>query len=166
MPPRTRQRSASAATSAPTVFDLLSDDLLHAVSELVPSEDLLPTALACRRMRDACIQRATRERAEGGPLWMTRITSSEQRVHWALAMGAAPPTSKWCTAVARRGDLVMLKWLRAFGAPWSNNTVLAAAQHGHVEVLEYEYAQGLPLDVLNFNGSSPCLLYTSDAADE
>ena len=32
-----------AAASAPTVFERLSDDLLPAVAELVPSEDLLPT---------------------------------------------------------------------------------------------------------------------------
>ena len=154
MPPRTRQRSASAATSAPTVclFDRLSDDLLHAITELIPSEDLLPTALACRRMRDACIQRATHERKQGGPLWMTRITSSEQRVHWAVAMGAASPTSKWCAAVAERGDLIMLKWLRAFGAPWDDDTVAAAAGHGHLEVLKYAHEQGLPLDAPDEDG--------------
>ena len=146
MPPRTRQRSASAATSAPTVFDLLSDDLLHAVSELVPSKDLLPAALACRRMRDACIQRATREREPDDPLWITSITISTHRVHWALAMGAAPPTTTWCEDVAERGDLVMLKWLRAYGAPWDNETVLAAAEFGHLNVLEYAHGQGLPLD--------------------
>ena len=106
--PRTRRSARRDAASAPTVFDRLSDDLLHAVTELVPSEDLLPTALACRRMRDACIQCAMHEREQGGPLWMTRITSSEQRVHWALANGAAPPNSKWCEAVAERGDVVLL----------------------------------------------------------
>ena len=149
---RTRRSARRDAASSPTVFDRLSDDLLYAVAELVPSEDLLPTALTCVRMHDACIQRARLERAEGDPLWVTSITTSEQRVHWAVAMGAAPPTSKWCAAVAERGDLVMLKWLRAFGAPWDDDTVAAAAGHGHLEVLKYAHEQGLPLDAPDEDG--------------
>jgi len=58
------------------------------------------------------------------------------------------PHPKWssslCATAARRGDLEMLKWLRARGSFWDIWTVGEAQMHGHAHVLEWLADQDPP----------------------
>jgi hypothetical protein len=40
----------------------------------------------------------------------------------------------------------MVQWLRDNGCPWDTNTCLAAARHGHLEVLQWARSNGCPWD--------------------
>ena len=121
---------------------LLCDDLLKAVVDMLPSDDLLPAALSYRRMGRACILCVHRG-AKAGPRWITCITASVPRVKWALDMGYEP-SEAWCKAAAARGDLVTLQWLRAYGAPWGGATFVAATERGHLHILEYLHEHRCP----------------------
>ena len=112
---------------------LLFDELLKAVVDLLPSDDLLPTALSYRRMGRACVLRAHRG-AKGGPRWITAATTTLARTIWAVdAMDAMIPSS-WCAALAKRGDETLLCHLLS-GIRWDppdllDATVCAAAAAG------------------------------------
>ena len=43
---------------------------------------------------------------------------------------------------AENGHLEVLKWARAKGCPWDDNTCAWAALNGHFEVLEWAEANG------------------------
>ena len=47
---------------------------------------------------------------------------------------------------AAKGQLEVLKWLRANGCPWDEQTCASAAQAGHLEVLQWARANGCPWD--------------------
>ena len=49
-------------------------------------------------------------------------------------------------AVAYRGHLEVLKWLRSEGCPWNWWTCWAAAKGGHLEVLKWLRSEGCPWD--------------------
>jgi hypothetical protein len=42
------------------------------------------------------------------------------------------------------GHLETLRWLRAIGAPWNEDTCYWAVEHGHLEVLHWALANGCP----------------------
>jgi hypothetical protein len=90
----------------------LSEDALSALVAAVPSDDLLPTGLTCKKLADVCGARADRERSNGKPRWITSIMFSVARVKWAIANGASP-TVNWCRAAAARGDLSCQLWIEA-----------------------------------------------------
>lgn len=118
---------------------------LRLVVRFVPSGDLLPVALACRALAQACTARASLERQQGKTPWMTSITASVSRIRWAMTEWVPPePTVKWCAAACARGDLEVLRWLRAHDVPWDSTAFEAAAEHGHVEVLEVLHGQRCP----------------------
>jgi len=47
---------------------------------------------------------------------------------------------------AKRGNLIMLKWARAKGAPWNVKVCTKAAREGNLEVLKWAKANGCPWD--------------------
>ena len=51
-----------------------------------------------------------------------------------------------CGMAACRGDLNMLKWLRANGCLWDRFTCTSAASNGHFEILKWARANGCPWD--------------------
>ncbi len=51
-----------------------------------------------------------------------------------------------CLAAATHGHLAALKWARAEGAYWGDNTFAAAAQGGHRHILQYMIQQKAPHD--------------------
>ena len=58
--------------------------------------------------------------------------------------------SKWdedtCTYAAKGGHLEMLKWARENDCPWDKGTCWRAAKHGHLEVLKWARENGCPWD--------------------
>lgn len=64
---------------------------------------------------------------------------------WAREQGC-PWDSSTCSAAARSGNLGMLQWLREDenDCPWDEDTCLSAAKGGFVEVLKYAYENGCP----------------------
>ena len=51
-----------------------------------------------------------------------------------------------CERAARYGHLEVLKWARANGCPWDEDTCFFAAQGGHLEVLQWARANGCRWD--------------------
>ena len=76
--------------------------------------------------------------------------ASVARVEWARSLSE----EEWercivpclCDGAAGRGDLEMLKWLRAKGCPWDVKACRSAAKSGHLEVLKWLRAEGCPWD--------------------
>ena len=51
-----------------------------------------------------------------------------------------------CTLAARTGHTQIIKWLRARGFEWSEDTCAAAVERGHTETLQWLISQGCPVD--------------------
>ena len=49
-----------------------------------------------------------------------------------------------CKCAAKNGHLEVLKWARAKGYPWDEQTCAEAAKNGHLEVLQWARANGCP----------------------
>ena len=66
-----------------------------------------------------------------------------EMLKWLRAKGC--PWDKWtCANAAKGGHLEMLKWLRDNGCLWSAGACASAAFRGHLEVLEWLRAAGCP----------------------
>ena len=59
-----------------------------------------------------------------------------------------------CQGAAKGGDLSILQWLRANGAPWDESTCSAAAEGGHLHVLQWARANGCPWDKMTCAGAA------------
>ena len=51
-----------------------------------------------------------------------------------------------CAFAASNGHLTVLQWMRANGCPWNEYTCELAAKHGHLDVLQWARANGCPWD--------------------
>jgi hypothetical protein len=49
-----------------------------------------------------------------------------------------------CEAIARHGNINILRWARKHGCPWNSNTCSAAGRNGHLQVLKWVRTQGCP----------------------
>ena len=140
----------------------LPPELLEAVARRVAPEDRFCFRLVCRGWAEAG---GSREGGGGGkqggwqalPAWLrTRSTpraaaASEARVEWARSCVSDGEWERYmwprlCNGAAGRGDLEMLKWLRAKGCPWDKWTCANAAKGGHLEMLKWLRAEGCPWD--------------------
>ena len=65
---------------------------------------------------------------------------------WLRANGC-PWDEKTCASAAQAGHLEVLQWARANDCPWDKWTCAAAAEGGHLEVLQWLRANGCPWDV-------------------
>ena len=68
-------------------------------------------------------------------------------LRWARARGCGWD-EETCAAAAKGGHLEVLKWLREHGCPWNASTCARAAEGGHMEVLRWARANGCPEYVL------------------
>lgn len=123
----------------------VNDDALAVTVSWIPVGDLLPTALACKRLRDMCTSRASlkhqtiwdkKAQIRVAVRWKTYAATSVNRAKWAIAMGATPQ-AEWCAKAANQGDLGLLQWLRLVGAPWNGSAYVEAARNGHMHVLNF-----------------------------
>ena len=74
---------------------------------------------------------------------------------------------RFCTRMARNGDLELLQFLRVSGCPWDEWTCSVAAHNGHLECLKYAHENGCPWDEMTcaynaHNGQLECLKYVHE----
>lgn len=55
-----------------------------------------------------------------------------------------------CAHAAKKGNLVLLKWLRSQGCPWCSWTATSAVGKGHLRVLKWAVENGCPVDWLTW----------------
>ena len=106
----------------------INADCLTAVVEAVDPGDMLPLALTCVTLRDACVLRADAIRVDGAPRWVTDAASSVARVKWATGVMSATPTIQWCRAAAKHGNKTLLIYLRSWFQLPLDSTVMASGR--------------------------------------
>ena len=126
----------------------LPPDELMCIMKLLPAEDRLTAALACKPMRDECISLADDERGLD-KRWITAGTSSFARLKWAVEVMGATPDIMWCCAAAERGDEMMVCYIHyGLEVAWGDDVCAAAASGGHVDLLKWLHSKGCPWDEL------------------
>ena len=127
---------------------------LRLVTDAVHEDDALCLALTCRALRDALWARfpvRPTSDAHAGARVRTRdasVVGTVGRLAWVRRgldrpwPGTRPgwqPNSTWqiCARTARYGALASLQWARANGCDWNEATCSAAAEGGHLEVLQW-----------------------------
>ena len=80
---------------------------------------------------------------------MLAVGASVARVEWARSCASEEDWEQnfqgyLCEKAAARGDVEVLKWLRAEGCPWGETVCANAADGGHLEVLKWLWAEGCP----------------------
>ena len=71
---------------------------------------------------------------------------------WLRANGC-PWDEKTCASAAQAGHLEVLQWARANGCPWDAQTCSRAAWSGHLEIMQWARANGCPWDVNTHNAA-------------
>jgi len=61
-----------------------------------------------------------------------------------MGLRGTPLNANTCSAAAEGGHLEVLQWARANGCPWNELTCTWAAKGGHLEVLQWACANGYP----------------------
>ena len=84
-------------------------------------------------------------------------------ISWAFSK-ARGQRQIFCEAMARNGNLELLKSLRLQGCSWNVNTCYGAAENGHLECLKYAHENGCPWNgytasMAAENGHLKCLKY-------
>ena len=64
-------------------------------------------------------------------------------ISWALEK-CSEKKERFCTEMARKGDLELLQFLYEKGCPWDTLTCSWAAEYGHLECLRYAVENGCP----------------------
>ena len=64
-------------------------------------------------------------------------------ISWALEK-CSEKKERFCTEMARKGDLELLQFLHEKGCPWDTLTCSWAAEYGHLECLRYAVENGCP----------------------
>jgi hypothetical protein len=86
------------------------------------------------------------------PLW-TSALRHHRRAHPATtgtttggsrSTAAVVGLKEFCWLLAHEGRLTVLKWARANGCPWDEQTCSYGAGGGHLEVLQWARANGCP----------------------
>ena len=158
---RTRTTARAAAASVARDWGAgLPPELLEAVARRVAPEDRFCFRLVCRGWAEAGGGAAGGGGGkQGGERVLpdgrrTRTTArsaaaSLARVEWARSCASYSEWERYivphlCGEAAGRGDLEVLKWLRAEGCPWDEAACRFAAFGGHLEVLKWLQAEGCP----------------------
>jgi hypothetical protein len=150
----------------------LSDDVVtaHVLGRIKDPTDLAELRAVSRAMRDAVA--ATGHRVRGvevkaavrlGYLSTLKHLHRQGRLH----VNSEGSLQKCFTGkiheieatvlhqeAAAKGQLEVLKWLRANGCPWDEKTCASAAQAGHLEVLQWARANGCPWDANTCAGAA------------
>jgi len=112
----------------------LNADALSAVVDAVESSDLLPLALSCKTLLDACVVRAEKTG------WWTKATSSVGRLMWAVDDMHATPKESWFYTAVDDGCLsVFLQLMTQYSSiPYKLETfTLLAVRSGHLDILQW-----------------------------
>ena len=72
-----------------------------------------------------------------------RDFSTKLTLTWALET-CSENKERFCTEMARKGDLELLQFLHEKGCPWDEATCSYAALNGHLECLRYAHENGCP----------------------
>eukprot|EP00797_Seminavis_robusta_P010078 Sro173_g076240.2 (279) ;mRNA; r:28935-29771 len=56
----------------------------------------------------------------------------------------APGHAHVCTAIAKIGNITVMRWARQKGFPWNEQTCARAAEYGHLEMLQWSRENGCP----------------------
>ena len=129
----------------------------------MPAGDRLWFRLACRSWAAVGVEiaRAAGDRLPRGKVTRTRgaaaaASVARAKMVFALARKDGQEGSEWetvekfetgiCRYAAGGGHLAVLQWARAEGLPWDERTTECAAANGHLAVLQWVRAQGCPSD--------------------
>lgn len=123
----------------------LPTDLLRLILSYVARYPLshINARFVCRRFRDLLLpplSQKTRQQARYFCHFAARH-GYLNLIKWARANGC-PWDENTCYRAAEGGHLEMLIWARANGCPWDERTCSSAANGGHLEVLQWARANG------------------------
>ena len=122
-------------------FSLPREIKLHII-KFVPNQYLIPLNATCRDFRRlVCTQIKKKDSVD---YCSNAAALGELKLlQWARANGA-PWNERTCAYAARGGHLEVLQWARANGAPWDKRICAYAAKGGHFELLQWARANGAP----------------------
>lgn len=123
--------------------DVLTRPILPFVSCKFAAASLLR-----RRLARASSDRRCTHRGDCREIYVYALVKAHRPslLIWAHTFGALPLPTDTCQAVAVRGDLPTLWWVRAQGCPWDSDTCAYAARYGYLALLQWSRAQGCPWD--------------------
>ena len=120
----------------------LPDEIKLQIIKFVPNQYLIPLNATCRDFHRLVCTQIKKEDSVDYCLKVAAL-GELKLLQWARANGA--PWNVWtCTYAAEGGHLEVLQWARANGAPWDERTCANAAKGGHLEVLQWAKANGAP----------------------
>ena len=70
---------------------------------------------------------------------------TKSTISWALEK-CSEKKERFCTKMARNGNVELLQFLHEKGCPWDARTCSYAAKNGHLECLKYAHENGCPWD--------------------
>ncbi|CAB9526936.1 expressed unknown protein [Seminavis robusta] len=88
--------------------------------------------------------------AESTDTLYSETFSNEQRAEFWLKDNSnhkSPARAHVCTAIAKIGNLTVMKWARQKGFPWNEKTCAGAAKNGHLKMLQWLRENGCPWNV-------------------
>ena len=91
---------------------------------------------------------------------------TKSTISWALEK-CSDKKERFCTKMARNGNVELLQFLRGKECPWDSWTCHYAALNGHLECLQYAHENGCPWDETTckyaaLNGHLECLKYAHE----
>jgi hypothetical protein len=98
-------------------------------------------------LNDIVVTHVLRPEHFDDPADLARLPAVSHAMRDAMAsMGlrGTPLNANTCSAAAEGGHLEVLQWARANGCPWNDLTCTWAAKGGHLEVLQWACANGYP----------------------
>ena len=74
--------------------------------------------------------------------------NTKSTLSWALEK-CTEEKERFCSKMAEKGSLELLKFLRGKGCPWDRWTCSLAARNGHLECLKYAHENGCPWGIIS-----------------
>lgn len=144
-PPHPSRSSASDASYLPDFhatprWAFLPEELLSTLLDAVPPAYVGMAARTCRSWW-ACARPHQRKRLAKGA-----VCSSMALLQWAVVENGCPLDRELCAAIAKEGQLELLRWARWNGCPWDRRTIHNAAGGGHLEVVRWARKNGCQWD--------------------
>lgn len=139
------------------VLNPLREDELVRLLALLELDDMLATALACRKLRVAVFALRPilpgRARRLQSPIAATALASIA-RLEWSLAIGC--PSLDICALAARRGSLELLQRARQLGCPWGLSVTANAVEGGYAELMLWAVQNGCSWSSLTLQKAASC----------
>ena len=121
--------------------------LRHVLYNLSPEDRAILSRVdhACRTCVGASGLLVASAGCRSKPFIVEAFTATVERLRWARANGC-PWNEQTCAEVAKGGHVEVLKWARENGCPWDALTCVYAAMGGRLEVLKWARESGCPWD--------------------